>query len=479
MPKLSRTRIINLNYNDGKRTIYNEIFDYGQGKNTLFSMDNGIGKTVLIQFFMQPFIRNKRELSSRKFEDYFSTGSPTYILHEIILENGEKLLIGMAVKKENSDDEKNKLRILAFINKYSKPNDFDIINIPFVQGKKIIKFSEAEEAVKNYSRGRLNFKYFNFNDSSKKRDYFDELRLYKIDYKEWEEIIRTINNDESGLSNLYDKHKTSEALIKNVMIPLIESKINGEKNAAESIKDNLAKYIETYKESKEDFYEAALLKNFKEEMAPVSNFLNEGILKEKDREEYFKKLSYISLNSEKILNEKIKEKLQMEDLNVDLKNELTKVYYEKNSLIYYELKDKEKKLAEDISELNHQYEEKEKDCQNLIKEKYIQECAEIYEDLISDEEELSKALERISNQTREDSEIAQNINNYKFTLNKLYKDRSAVLKDKEKDYIEKQYQIENNIKINQDKKDRISKEILDEIHQQEKLNFLINDYYKN
>lgn len=478
MPKLSRTRIINLNYNDGKRTIYNEIFDYGQGKNTLFSMDNGIGKTVLIQFFMQPFIRNKRELSSRKFEDYFTAGSPTYILHEIILENGEKLLIGMAVKKENSDDEKNKLRILTFINKYSKPNDFDIINIPFVQGKRIIKFSEAEEAVKNYSRGRLNFKYFNFNDSSKKRDYFNELRLYKIDYKEWEEIIRTINNDESGLSNLYDKHKTSEALIKNVMIPLIESKINGEKNAEEAIKNNLAKYIETYKESKEDFYEAALLKNFKEEMAPVFEFLNEGILKEKDREEYFKKLSFISLNSEEIINEKIKEKLQMEDLNIDLKNELTKVYYEKNSLIYYELKDKENKYAENISELNQQYEEKDRACKNLIKEKYIQECAEIYEDLISDEEELSKVQERILNQTREDSEIAQNIKNYKFTLNKLYKDRSEVLKDKEKNYIEIQEEIENNIKINQDKKDKISTEILDGIHQQEKLNFLINDYYK-
>ena len=48
MPKLSKTRIINLNYNDGKRTIYNEIFDYGNGKDTLFSMENGIGKTVLI-----------------------------------------------------------------------------------------------------------------------------------------------------------------------------------------------------------------------------------------------------------------------------------------------------------------------------------------------------------------------------------------------------------------------------------------------
>ena len=222
MPKLSRTRIINLNYNDSKRTIYNEIFDYGDGRDTLFSMENGIGKTVLIQFFMQPFIRNRRELAGRKFEDYFVINSSSYIMHEVLLDNGEKLLVGMVVKKDNSEDEKNKLRILTFINRYTKSNDFDIINAPFVENKRILSFSEAEDKIKKYKSGKVNFKYYNFNDSSKKSEYFEDLKSYKLDHKEWEDIIRSINNDESGLSNLYDKHKTDEALIRNVIIPIIE-----------------------------------------------------------------------------------------------------------------------------------------------------------------------------------------------------------------------------------------------------------------
>ena len=220
MPKLSKSRIINLNYNDGKRSIYNEIFDYGSGKDTLFSMDNGIGKTVLIQFFMQPFVRNKRELAGRRFEDYFTGSAPTYVMHEVLLDSGEKLLVGMVIKKENSEDERNRVRILAFTNRYSKPNDFDIVNIPFVEGKRILKFSEAEEKIKKFKSGKVTFEYYNFNDSSKKNKYFEDLKAYKIDYKEWEDIIRSINNDESGLSNLYDKHKTDEALIRNVIIPL-------------------------------------------------------------------------------------------------------------------------------------------------------------------------------------------------------------------------------------------------------------------
>lgn len=449
MPKLSRTRIINLNYNDGKRTIYNEIFDYGDGRDTLFSMENGIGKTVLIQFFMQPFIRNRRELAGRRFEDYFTTNAPTYILHEVILDNFEKLLVGMVIKKDNSDDEKNKLRILAFLNKYSKSNDFDIINAPFVESKRILSFSEAEDKIKKYKSGKLNFKYYNFNDSSKKSEYFDDLKSYKLDHKEWEDIIRSINNDESGLSNLYDKHKTDEALIRNVIIPLIESKINGEKNVIESIQNNLSKYIESFKQSKESFYEVELLKSFEGDMVPVTELLRDGVVKETERENVYRKLSVINKLSEEEFQKRSSEKIRHEELMEDLKGELTRVAYEEHSLKYYNLLTQEKQAEQKLAETVQEQDNKEFKHNKLVKEKYIQECAEIHRGLLDTEKKLYEVRERIANYERQDSEIAQNIRDYKFTLKNIYELELRRLAEEEKALLDREAVLKSNLSDNE------------------------------
>ncbi|HEY5563037.1 MAG TPA: hypothetical protein VIK72_15020 [Clostridiaceae bacterium] len=431
MPKLCKSRIINLNYNDGKRSIYNEIFDYGQGKDTLFSMDNGIGKTVLIQFFLQPFIRNKRDLAGRRFEDYFTGSSPTYIIHEVLLDNGEKLLVGMVIKKENTEEEKNKVRILAFINKYNRPNEFDIINIPFVEGKRILKFSEAEDKIKKYKSGRVNFKYYNFNDSSKKNEYFEDLKTYKIDYKEWEDIIRSINNDESGLSNLYDKHKTDEALLRNVIIPLIESKINGEKNIMTSIRNNLGKYIESYKESKEAFNEVDLLKAFTSDMTSVTELLKEGTEKEEIRSKAYSWLSSISMLSDEEFAKKCREKLQCEEFIIELKEELKNISYQEHSLSYYKFEAEEKLAEEKLKEISETWIAKDGKLKAFVKEKYIEESAEAYEDLALVQGNLAEVRERIANYEKEDSEIALNIKNYKFTLRKIYEEELLEHKGKE------------------------------------------------
>ena len=479
MPKLSKTRIINLNYNDGKRTIYNEMFDYGNGKDTLFSMENGIGKTVLIQFFLQPFIRNKRDLAGRKFEEYFTGNAPTYIIHEVILDNGEKLLVGMIIKKDNSEEEKNKLRILAFTNRYSKPDDFDIINIPFVEGKRILKFSEAEDKIKKYKNGKVNFKFYNFNDSSKKTEYFEDLKAYKLNYKEWEDIIRSINNDESGLSNLYDKHKTDEALIRNIIIPLIESKINGEKNVIEVIRNNLSQYIESYKQSKESFHEIDLMKAFQGEMVPVTDLLQEGIIKENTRDNLYKKLSSIASLCEEEFTKRCSEKTQCEEFIEELETELEMVYYQEHSLNYYNLCAKEEKSEEKLQELSENHEIKDINFKGLVKEKYIQESAEIYEELINIEANLAEVRERIENFERDDSQIAKNIKNYKFTLKNLYNLELEELKEKERALLEKQKTLEVNLQENEDKQKAVTSQIRENIRAKAKADNKIDNFKKD
>ena len=70
MPKISRIRIINFSYNGDKRLILDELFNLHQGEDTLISLKNGGGKSVLVQALMQPILPNQ-PLQKRKMSDFF------------------------------------------------------------------------------------------------------------------------------------------------------------------------------------------------------------------------------------------------------------------------------------------------------------------------------------------------------------------------------------------------------------------------
>jgi hypothetical protein len=443
MPKLSKTRIINLNYNDGKRTIYNQVFDYKSGSSTLFSMDNGVGKTVLIQFFIQPFIKSKRDLSGRSFEDYFTNNTPTYIMHEIVLEGGyEKLLVGMVIKKETTnEDEKSKLRILAFTHKYTKESNYDIENIPFIETEdgvqKILRFREAEQKLKEYSRSKINFNIYNFNDNTKKNEYFSELDSYRINHKEWEEIIKKINNDESGLSNLFDKCKDDEALIKSEILPVIESKINGNADQIGSIKSNLKEYIESYKRSKNSIEEVKGLEEFLIESEGLLPMFSTGENKQQERAVVTNKLYTLCHKVDEAINLKTKEKVDYESLIDDLSSEMRGVVHEELSYEYSNYNLNIELLQREIDVLEENLNKLQLNNKVISNALSVQKASECFGEMNHNKQKLSEVVERISNFEKEDSEINLNIKNYKFTLNVLYGDRIKDLKDKLKSRREK------------------------------------------
>lgn len=108
MPQISKIRIVNFNYNDGNRFIPDELYDLaspdtGKALNTLFNLNNGGGKTVLVQLMMQP-VHPKAMAGGRRIEDYFShTGDHSYILLEWNLDGSkEKLLTGISIAASSS-----------------------------------------------------------------------------------------------------------------------------------------------------------------------------------------------------------------------------------------------------------------------------------------------------------------------------------------------------------------------------------------
>ena len=136
MSKINTLRIVNLNYNNNSIKISDEAFQFN-GESTLMSLRNGGGKTVLVQMMTAPFVHKRyRDTKDRKFESYFTTNRPTFIMVEWVLD-GEAgyVLTGMMVRKnqEVSDGEAHdELEMINFVYEYTARCENDIYHIPTI-----------------------------------------------------------------------------------------------------------------------------------------------------------------------------------------------------------------------------------------------------------------------------------------------------------------------------------------------------------
>ena len=140
MSKINTFRLINLNYNNNAIKISDETF-HMNGESTLLSLRNGGGKSVLVQMMMAPFVHKRyRDAKDRPFESYFTTGKPTFILVEWMLDQGAGyVLTGMMVRRSQSMDgeQADNLDMVNFISEYQESCLADIYHLPVVEkGKK-------------------------------------------------------------------------------------------------------------------------------------------------------------------------------------------------------------------------------------------------------------------------------------------------------------------------------------------------------
>lgn len=128
MSRMNRIRIVNLSYNQDAIRIDDECFEL-VNENTLFSLRNGGGKSVLIQMLTAPFVHKRyRDTLDRPFASYFNTNQPTFILVEWSLDQeAGYVLTGMMVRKnqetKEDDEQRPELEMINFIHEY----EFEIL----------------------------------------------------------------------------------------------------------------------------------------------------------------------------------------------------------------------------------------------------------------------------------------------------------------------------------------------------------------
>ena len=289
MSKISRIRILNLNYNNNTIKIDDETFDLG-GQNTLISLRNGGGKSVLVQMIVSLFVnRTYRDFGDRPFKSYFTTNRPTFLMTEWILDNGiDRFLAGMMVRKnQKEDNDTEELEMYTFTGSYSNGCKYDLDNLPIIRqdgNKKILKgFGECKNLLEEISRSEPgNFRLYDMASQYGRRQYFSTLRQYQINNKEWESIIRKVNQKESGLSELFQNAKDEKDLVENWFLRPIEDKLNQEKNKIDEFRKLAFQFIEQYRSNQSKIRRKGIIEQYFEDTKPLKNMIDDYAQKDRD-----------------------------------------------------------------------------------------------------------------------------------------------------------------------------------------------------
>lgn len=246
MPSISRIRFCNVIYeNGGKR--YNDETFFFDGHNSAFLLENGGGKTVFIQTALQAIIPHTT-MAQRKIKDTLSLeNAPAHIAIEWIINDRPRRYAMTAVSLYI---ENNALNSLKYTYDYDAQDGQNIEAVPFS-----IPLSEGRS--RPATRGEIADYYAKMNRGSAHANVFTTLQsyekfienTYKIIPSEWRKVA-TINSGEGNVDEFFAKCKTTEQLLSNLLIPVVEEAIEG---------DHTTGFVETFERQRNHFKKNRIL----------------------------------------------------------------------------------------------------------------------------------------------------------------------------------------------------------------------------
>ena len=431
MSKINVLRIINLNYNNNAIRIDDESFHLST-ESTLLSLRNGGGKSVLVQMMMAPFVQKRyRDTKDRPFKSYFTTSKPTHILVEWQLDGGAGyVLTGMMVRKrQDQGDEQSQedLEILTYIHEYKQKGPYDVHHMPLVEmqneQKKLKGFLEVKKLLEELKKDKTyQFNYYDLSQATQARRYFEHLKAYKIDHKEWESIIKKINLEESGLSKLFADAKDEKGLIEKWFLPTIEDKLTKEEDRMKKFRELVIKYIHQYKANKSKIQRKATIDAFKEEAQVLIEGAKclQGELAQVGEIE--KRIAQLMQYLKIALGQSDKEQKALEFTLQEIEEMIRQIEYEALSYEIYSLEDEKAKENEAITTFEEGISHQEATKATLTKRKNSQECAKLYKvytDASKDVQEYENALEIIR---QKDKDLTPERDNIGYSLKCYYEE---------------------------------------------------------
>ncbi|MFN7252461.1 MAG: hypothetical protein ACK4M9_17030 [Anaerobacillus sp.] len=251
MPAISKIRLINVQYEEGNKRYNDELFLF-DGHNGAILLENGGGKTVLIQTAIQSILPHV-DFADRKIKSTLVLeNSPAHIAIEWIINDSPRRYVVTAVSLFMT---KHGLDSFRYVYEYGGNDPNGIEGIPFTcEGKEGKRTAERGEIQDYFSSMReRSFLARSFNTIKEYKAFLEE--QYHIISSEWESIVK-INSSEGGVEAFFDECKSTNQLFDRLLIPTVESSIIGhdEKMFADMFDKQHASF-KNYKKLKETLEE--------------------------------------------------------------------------------------------------------------------------------------------------------------------------------------------------------------------------------
>ena len=429
MPAISRVRLTNIIYENGAKRFNDDIFEF-DGHNGVILLENGGGKTVLIQTVLQAVLPHSN-LGERRIQDTLSLeGGASHIAIEWILNDRPRRYGITAVTLFLAPEG---LRSLRYAYDYSSGDDHSIENLPFVKENREGNIrptgrQEIQEYYQYMQNQKLNAHTF---DTIKDFHQYIEENFHIIP-SEWRSIAR-INGAEGDVEKFFEKCKTTSQLVDQMLIPTVEEALVG---------NGTGDFVQIFERQREHFKKHKELRRRIEESKNIEERISHYVsiytkLHEAEEKMFNKKREAKSIYE---FLEEEETQVQNEKSHIEeLKDILSKEEWELNrKKASYELATLEKELnatkddyeiiALERMEIDDMLKKKEEELQNL-------EIAELKAH-IKQEEERVGILKKQLDELDQDQQIVD--------LKARLEENSSILKgyfEKEKDGLEKQKEL--------------------------------------
>ncbi len=247
MPSINRIRVNNVKYNFGTQ-YYDDFTMRMHGKNTLYDLANGGGKSVLMLLLMQNMIPNCTLDEKQPIEKLFRTGNGNTTIHSLVewkLEPGEDsegyryMTTGFCARKakeasesetDNANADVASIEYFNYCIFYRDYNKNDIINLPLVKDGTRVTFQGLRNYLKDLERSDMRLRVRVFERKGEYQRYISNFGLHE---SQWE-IIRGINKTEGHVRTYFENnYKTTRKVVEDLLIEEIIEKAYMVKTARE------------------------------------------------------------------------------------------------------------------------------------------------------------------------------------------------------------------------------------------------------
>ncbi|HEY9060655.1 MAG TPA: hypothetical protein VIO64_09170 [Pseudobacteroides sp.] len=435
MARISKIRFINFTYNDN-RHIYDQTFDFFKGEDTLLNLQNGGGKTVLVQMMMQPIIPKQR-LKDRLFKSYFSNSkAPVYIMIEWIIDDSpKKVLTGIGIKRilgrGTDEDEGENIKVVTFISEYESHSSFDIKNIELLEENRgFVKLLEFDKVIKNLSNAEKEGNdvwLFRWDLPDDKKEYARRLLNYKINQLEWKNLMVKINESEAGLNSFFNDCKTNGLLIKKWFIPTIEEQLNKNSNSIENIKELIKNHAEQLVKNEDMIREKEVFEDFKVKARRLIESLDNlrQLTQKSENVNHDLGNAYLFTERETKVLEQKRNEISEAVKNTDGK--IIELEYEKLSSEYHETTDLLDKQKERTEELEKGISVLGDEKSRLEKSKNTLDCIKLSDEIKNLNTKISKFQTELEKESLKQEDVKSMLCDIEYSLKEKYKEKVSYL----------------------------------------------------